>query len=122
MASRKNVTAAEVRAWARENMSDAANIACLGSEARGRLAPNVVEAFHKAHKSKRYEPASERTVTFEVAAKDKAGRNIKRKVTITTGEARALLGHAEGTKGRFNKEALASAYVASQDAPEPAEV
>ena len=123
MASKKNVTASEVRAWARENLSSipvAGHASVMGKDGtgervRGRLNPVVVAAFNKANKSKTYaeKVAESRTVEFTVPAQDKRGRNISRKVTITTDEARTLLGHEKGKKGRFSKSALAEAYAAT---------
>lgn len=103
MATRKNVPASVVRTWAAEQGIE------VGS--RGRLHPDVVKAFHKANKSKRYEPkvAEAPTVTVKVKTKDKNGRNRSKDVTVTTAEARKILGHEKGKRGRFSKAALAEA-------------
>lgn len=100
--ARKNVSAATVRTWAKENGIPVGK--------RGRLNPEAVEAFHKANKRMRYEvgAAEHRTITVEVPSKDSKGRNIKRKRTLTLPEARALIG-VEGKRGRISKAALVEA-------------
>lgn len=130
MATRKSVSAGTVRTWAKSNLSkfDAAlHPSIVGTPGkagpRGRLHPSVIEAFHKANKSMRYETASDAerpTVTFKYATQNARGANITKTVTLLTSEARALLGHAEGTKGRFNIGALSEAYAASQAASKAA--
>lgn len=112
--SKKNVSAATVRAWGRENLSSIAPAghACLGETARGRLHPEVVKAFAKANKGRKgYEPKVAEGATIVVAVKgtDAKGRNITRKREVSTVEARALLGHPKGKVGRISKAALAAA-------------
>lgn len=124
--SRKNVSAAEVRAWAVENLSSipeeghksVLGAAGDGSKVRGRLHPEVIKAFHKANKGKVYETASDAekpTVTVRITGKDKNGRNRPVTETLLTSEARALLGET-GKKGRFNMTALTAAVQARYDA------
>lgn len=111
MASRKNVPASEVRAWFAEAQPE--GVPAPGS--RGRLHPDTIAAFHKANPRKRYETASEaeqRTVTVPVVSLDKAGRKRTKQVTVTTDEARAVLGHPEGRRGRFPKTDLSLALSA----------
>lgn len=100
--ARKNVSAATVRTWAKENG--------IPVGTRGILNPAAVEAFHKANKRSKYQPkvAEHRTVTVEVPSTDARGRNIKRKRTLTLPEARTILG-AEGKRGRISKTALVEA-------------
>lgn len=100
--ARKNVSAATVRTWAKENG--------IAVGQRGILNPAAVKAFQKANKGLKYEPkvAEHRTVTVEVPGKDSKGRNIKRKRTLTLPEARALIG-VEGKRGRISKDALVAA-------------
>lgn len=102
--SKKNVSAATVRAWARENISlipEGAR-ACLGDTARGRLHPEVTEAFAKANRGKTYEPrvAEANTVTVPVVTLDSRGRKTTVKRTLTTAEARQVLGGP--AKGRLS--------------------
>jgi hypothetical protein len=111
--ARKNIPAAEVRAWAKDNIDSIPEEGhkCLGEGARGRLHPAVTEAFRKAHKGKQYTPkvAEKRTIEVPVVKVDKLGRKSTRKVTVTTEEARAALGHQPGRRGRFKMEALSKA-------------
>lgn len=105
MAARKNVPAAQVRAWFAE-------VAPKGVPApgkRGRLHPDTVEAFHKANPRLRYETASEAekpTITVPVVTLDKAGRKRTAQRTITTEAAREAMGHPKGRRGRFSREDL----------------
>lgn len=109
MSSKRNVPASAVREW----------FATLGQTdlpapgKRGRVHAETAKAFNKAHKSVVYvQGAVKPTVTIAVPGTDKRGRNITRKVTITTAEARALLGQS-GVRGRFNKATLTEAYIAA---------
>lgn len=111
MAARKNVPAAQVRAWFAEAQPE--GVPTPGS--RGRLHPDTIEAFHKANPRLKYETASEaekRTVTVPVTKIDKAGRKRTAQVTMTTDEARAVLGHEKGKRGRFAKGDLSLALSA----------
>lgn len=104
MAAKKNVSASVVREWAKAND--------LKVGARGRLNPDAVKAFHKANKGKVYVAASDaekRTVTVKVQKVDSKGRKSMRPVTITTAEARKVLGHEPGKRGRISLEALSEA-------------
>ena len=117
MSNITNVSAAEVRAWGRENIASIPEgaRACLGETARGRLHPEVTEAFRKAHKGRKgYTPkvAEGNTVTVPVTMLDKAGRKTTVKRTLATTEARRVLGHAEGKKGRLSKDTLSLALSA----------
>lgn len=104
--SRKNVPASAVRDFARTPEGIAA-IEAAGAKfpgSRGRLDPTTIAVFHKENPRLRYETASEAekpTVTVPVTTLDKAGRKTTRKVTVTTEQARAALGHPEGKRGRF---------------------
>lgn len=110
MSSRKNVPASAVREWfATAQPSD---VPAPGS--RGRLHPATIAAFHKANKRFRYETASEAekpTITVPVKVLVN-GRGTTRKVTVTTEQARDILGHEAGKRGRFNKGDLALALEA----------
>ena len=119
--ARKNVPASEVRAWLN---SDAGQDAIKAAHAadntfpvkvglRGRPNPAHVDLFHKGNRGKRYESgvAEKPTITVPVKVLDKIGRSTTRKVTITTAEARDLLGQA-GRKGRFNRALLSEALEA----------
>lgn len=126
--ARKNVSASEVRMWANENIAlipEAGHLCLTGKNGviRGRLHPEVIAAFRKANKGKDYitgSDAEKPTVTVKVQAQDKAGRNITRKVTLLTSEARTLLGQVDkkgkSQKGRFNEAALTAAVQAREDA------
>jgi hypothetical protein len=111
MASRKNVPASTVRAWA---TTPEGNAALIEAEAkfpgsRGRLDPSTLNVFHKANPRLRYETASEAekpTITVPVVSLDKAGRKVTKSVTLTTEAARAALGHPKGKRGRFAKSDL----------------
>lgn len=95
MATRKNVPAATVRAWA------AAEGLPVGK--RGVIAPEHIDAFKKANKGLTYEPkvAEGRTVTVKVATKDSRGRNRTATRTMSLADARKVLG-AEGKRGRIS--------------------
>lgn len=114
MSSRKNVSASTVRAWGRDNL-DVSAFPCLGAAARGRLHPEVVKAFNKANRGKTYTPkvAEAPTVTVPVPSKDSKGRNITRKVTMTTKAAREALGQVgedgKSQRGRLSQSALIAA-------------
>lgn len=100
MASRKNVPASTVRAWAAENG--------VATGSRGRLHPDVTEAFHKANPRLRYEPkiAEAPTVTVKVPTTDKRGRNRTKAMTIPATEARSLAGDLAGKRGRLSEAAV----------------
>lgn len=100
--TRKNVTAATVRAWATEQG--------LPVGKRGVIAPEIAKAFAKANRGKVYEPkvAEHRTVTVNVKTTDSRGRNRTAKRTLSLAEARKVLG-AEGKRGRISTARLAEA-------------
>lgn len=102
----KQVPAATVREWARSNGMT------VGT--RGRLDPDVVKAFSKANKGKKYTPkvAEGATITVRVPFTDAKGRSNSKPVTLSTAEARALLGHPKGRRGRFDRNALITALAA----------
>lgn len=114
----KNVSAATVRAWGRANLDlvPESGRNCLGETARGRLHPDLIAAFRKANKGKGYEPkaAESREVKFKGVTLDSAGRKVTREVTITTAEARTLLGQPTNTKGRLNMPMVIAAWEAEQ--------
>ncbi len=112
--AKKNVTAKTVREWfAALPESQREGITAPGS--RGRLHPTLTEAYNgdkanrKAGRVYTEKVAEGRTVTVKVKAKDKAGRNISKTVTLKTAEARALLGHPKGQMGRFKTADLVAA-------------
>lgn len=112
--ARKNVSASEVRAWGRENLSlvPEAGHASLGATARGRLHPEVVSAFRKHNPRLTYEPkvAESKTVKVRVPRTDKAGRTSLRSTEVSYDEARevaALAGESVGARGRLSADALA---------------
>lgn len=115
MSARKNVPASAVRSWY-AGLDAAAQATMPTPGSRGRLHPDTIAAFHKANKGKRYETASEAekpTVEVKgVQSIDKAGRMQTRTVVITTEQARGLLGHPDGKRGRFAKGDLALALSA----------
>ncbi len=126
MATRKNVSAATVRAWAKDNLASIPEVGHAsvmgkdgtGERVRGRLHPEVIAAFKKANKSMTYETASDAerpTVTVTIKGTDSKGRARSIKRTLLTTEARALLGQT-GKKGRFNMAALTEAVQAAHDA------
>lgn len=112
MATRKNVSASQVRSWFSETNPE--GVPTPGS--RGRLHPDTIAAFHKANPRMRYETASEAekpTVEVKgVESIDKAGRKTSKTVTLTTEQAREVLGHEAGKRGRFAKGDLALALSA----------
>lgn len=103
--SKKNVSAAAVRSWARENIDliPEGSRACLGATARGRLHPDVTKAFAKANKGKGYEPkvAEAPTMVVPVTTLDKNGRKTTVKRTLTTAQAREALGQPTSKRGRI---------------------
>lgn len=129
MSTKTNVSTATVRAWAAENLDTidhAGHLSVLGkngdgTNVRGRLHPSVREAFNKAHSKSRKvyaeKVAESRTVSFDVAMKNSAGRWYKKTVTIETSEARILLGQPSDRRGRMSKPALALAYAAANGLP-----
>lgn len=109
MASKRNVSASIVREWL---LSDAGQNALRNADVttvvgkRGRHKPEQVAVFHKGNPRLRYETASEAekpTITVPVTTLDKAGRKRTEQRTLTTAEARAVLGHPAGKRGRFAK-------------------
>lgn len=116
--ARKTVPAAAVRTWGRANLDLIPEVGhkCLGDTARGRLHPEVVSAYRKAHKGKTYETgaAEDPTVTFRGATLDSIGRKTTKEVTLTTAEARALLGHEKGRKGRLSMTLVREAWEATE--------
>lgn len=118
MSARKNVPAAAVRAWFSGLATAPEGIPAPGS--RGRLHPDTIAAFHKANKGLRYETGVAEAPTVEVPGVvniDSAGRKTSKTVTITTREARELLGDKtdagkDSKRGRFSKTTLALALSA----------
>lgn len=118
--SKRLVSASIVREFLRSDAGQAALTAAgvstkVGS--RGKHNPAQVAVFHKANKGLRYEQASDaEKPTIEVSGVesiDKAGRVQRRTVRLTTEQARAVLGHPEGRRGRFAKSDLALALSAA---------
>lgn len=117
MAGKRNVSASEVRDWLRSEdgqaaLADAGVSTEVGS--RGKHNPAHLAVFHKANKGKVYEPkvAEAATVTVPVVRLDKAGRKITRDETVTTAEARDLLGRPRNQKGRLPRADLSLALSA----------
>lgn len=106
MAAKKNVSAAEVRAWGRANVEKVPEHARagLGDTARGRIHPDLRSAYEKGNKGRTYEPkvAEGKTVTVPVTGLDKAGRKTTRKVTVSMAEARTALGEPTSKRGRIS--------------------
>lgn len=120
MTSKRNVSASAVREWL---TSDAGQDALRNADVttvigkRGRHKPEQVAVFHKANPRLRYDTASEAekpTITVPVTTLDKAGRKRTEQRTLTTAEARAVLGHPKGKRGRFPKSDLSLALSASE--------
>lgn len=115
--ARKNVSAGEVREWLRSDAGQAAlTNAGVKTEvgSRGKHNPEQVEVFHKANKGKVYEAkvAEAPTVTVPVVTIDKAGRKRTIEQTITTAEARDLLGRPRDQRGRLPRADLSLALSA----------
>lgn len=134
MSTKTNVSTATVRAWAAENLTSidiAGHLSVLGkngdgTNVRGRVHPTVREAYNKAHSKSRKvyaeKVAESRTITFDVAMRNSAGRWYKKSVTIDTSAARVLLGQSPDpdkgqTRGRMSHAKLALAYAASKGLP-----
>lgn len=102
--SKTLVSAATVRAWARENINliDVTAREGLKPGARGRLHPAIRKAYDKAHKGKTYVPkaAEGHTFTVPVVTLDRLGRKTTVKRTVDAGPARDLIG-ASGKRGRI---------------------
>lgn len=118
--SKKNVSAAAVREWARANVNlipEGAR-AGLGENARGRLHPEIRAAFSKHNKGKTYEPkvAESPTLVVPVTTLDKAGRKTTVKRTLTTAEARVALGQPTSKRGRIPMGDLSEALSAVEAA------
>lgn len=117
MAGKRNVSAGEVRDWLRSEAGQAA-LADAGVKAevgsRGKHNPEHLAVFHKHNKGKVYEPkvAEAATVTVPVVMLDKAGRKTTRDMTVTTAEARDLLGRPRDQKGRLPRADLSLALSA----------
>lgn len=120
--NKRNAPAAVVREWlnsdkgtaaiAKANEKDPKVPTVVG--ARGRIHPAHSALFNKAHKGLVHETGSEAekpTVTVPVVTVDSAGRKTTRPVTVTTAEARALIG-AEGKSGRLSYATLSEALSA----------
>lgn len=123
MSARKNVPAAAVRDFAR-TPEGAAALKAAGAAfpgSRGRLAPSTLAVFHKENPRLRYETGVAEAPTIEVpgvVSLDKAGRKVTKTVTVTTKEARVLMGHdvdkgKASKRGRFAKGDLALALSAA---------
>lgn len=81
---------------------------------RGRISKADAERFNKANKGKmHYTPQGEAekatVVVPGVVMLDKAGRKVTKSVTITTEQARTILGDPSGKRGRLPKSTLALA-------------
>lgn len=120
MAGKRNVSASEVREWLRSEAGQAAlTEAGVATEvgSRGKHNPAHLDVFHKHNRGKVYEPkvAESPTVTVPgVVTLDKAGRKRTEAVTLTTAEARDLLGRPRSQKGRLPMGDLALALSAQR--------
>lgn len=117
MAGKRNVSASEVRDWLRSDkgqdaLAEAGVPTTVGS--RGKHNPEHIALFHKHNRGKVYEPkvAEAPTVTVPVVMLDKAGRKRTKDMTVTTAEARDLLGRPRNQKGRLPKGLLSEALSA----------
>lgn len=117
--ARKNVSTAAVRTWGAANLDlipEAGHLSIVGKNGdfkpRGRVHPLVTEAFRKANPRLDYavKVAEDPTVTFRGATVDSIGRKTTKAVTLTVKEARALLGHEAGRKGRLSMAQVKEAW------------
>lgn len=121
--TRKNVSTAAVRTWGAANLDlipTEGHLSIKGKDGdfkpRGRIHPTVIEAFRKANKTKTYEVkvAEAATVSFRGDTVDSIGRKTTKVVTLTVKEARALLGHEAGRKGRLSMAQVKEAWDATE--------
>lgn len=118
MANRKNVSASEVRDWLRSEAGQAAlTEAGVKTEVgtRGKHNPDHLAVFHAKNRGKVYEPKVAEAPTVEVpgvVTLDKAGRKRTVTETVTTAEARTLLGRPLDQRGRLPMGLLADALSA----------
>lgn len=106
--SKKTVTAAAIREWAKDNMSnisDEGHLSLTGSNGvvRGRLHPKVIEAYERNNKGHKYSPDAVDQSTLirqTIVTVSKSGRKVPRTVTMTPAEVRSLTG-TEGKRGRI---------------------
>lgn len=108
--AKRNVSAAIVREWAKDNLSsisEEGHLSLTGRNGvvRGRLHPKVIEAFNRANKSQKYDPSvktpNEKTlIKRTIMVESKSGRKTPRTVTLTADEVRTLT-KTEGTVGRI---------------------
>lgn len=109
--AKKNVSAAVVREFLNSAEGQAA-LAKAGAPTkvgqRGKFHADQIAVFNKANKGKVYETGSDAekpTVTVPVTSLNKAGIKTTKNVTLTTEQAREVLGE-KGKRGRFNKSNL----------------
>jgi hypothetical protein len=112
------VTAAVVRAHFQGDetalgaLSEAAQ-ATVRKGARGRLHPEVREAYNKGRKpSQRYTEGTPRMISLSYRHTQPSGRTVKREVAITEAEARSLASEAGvevGKRGPLSKAGLVAA-------------
>lgn len=103
MASRKNVGGNEVRTWAKAEG--------LAVGERGRFSQELVDAFHKANKTVRYEPNHVPTRQIQGMRETSNGRKVPVKVTATLAQVRAFAkaeGLTVGSRGRVSQEVYAA--------------
>lgn len=101
---KKSVAANVVRAWGRDNLDKIAEAGhkSLGETARGRLHPEVVTAFNRAHKGQRYEvgtPSEDSVIVQTLMVESANGRKTPRQVKFTASEAREVTGYEK--RGRL---------------------
>ena len=121
MAARKNVPAAEVRAWLKSEAgskaiadynakADAKAVVTAHVGDRGRLHPVHQTLFAKAHKGKQYVTGAAEAPTreFKYRSTDKRGRTITKVARLTLAEARDLLGTPE-SKARLDTDKVVAA-------------
>lgn len=106
------VTAADVRKAMRSDESLRAGLSddalhTIADKARGRLHPNVIEAFNKGRKpSERYNERAQRTVAITYKHTTASGSRNKT-VYVPETEARKVAGEVAGQRGPLSKAAKA---------------
>lgn len=103
MARRVEVSGSEVRAFAKAEGIEVG--------ARGRFSKELVDAFHKANKGKRYMPNHVPTRKISGTRETANGRKVPVTVTATLAEVRAFAKDAGlpiGARGRVSRPVLAA--------------
>lgn len=110
--AKRLVAASIVREWAKSNLDsiDPKGHVSLSETARGRLHPEVVTAFNRAHKNMKYgqgTPNPTTLITETVMVESKNGRKVPKRVTLTPEEVKSLTGHK--SRGRIPNSVKAQA-------------